>query len=60
MDFKIYTGSMSFLRMKVVFLAKQYGCSTASFKSRICTKRLISNVSTERAEIQILSGLYWE
>ena len=42
----------------IVFLAKQYGCSTASFKIRILKGSYLQNEKV--LEAQILSGLYWE
>ena len=55
---KIYTASMSIWRMKIVFLAKQYGCSTASFKIRILKGLYLHNEKV--LEAYILLDLYWE
>ena len=54
---KIYTGSMSILRIKIVFWDKQYGFFTAVFKMWILTGRYFHN---DVSEAQILPWLYWE
>ena len=46
----IFSLIRTLMRMKLIFLAKQYGCSTASFK--------ITTKNEKVLEAQILTGLY--
>ena len=47
----ICTGNTNILRMKIVFLAKQYGCSTASFKIRLLKVRYLQDEKVSGAQI---------
>ena len=44
--------------MRIIFLVKQYGCSTASFKIRILKGFYFQN--EKGLEAQILTGVYWD